>query len=239
MISIPMGIPLADDSCDTESTMSGDKSLQRNDALNRRSVSISKGGIEISRTGKPIARAAQPGNIYILLDCSVSMRGPKIAQAKAGALNFARAARSKGYVTGLIQFDSAAKLLCEPGEDISILEGALGDIKIGDLTHMAKAIDKGCSLLRGMSGAKVMVVVTDGLPNGEGDPDTTLRAAESAKKMGIDIIAIGTDDANKEFLGKLASRRDLAVKTESIQLEKTISEAAIMLPSGNRQRRLK
>jgi len=217
--------------------MSKDKAIQKTSSPGQHDISISTGGIEIVRKGKPVTGSTRVGHIYLLVDCSVSMRDNKIKQAKSGALKFARAAMSKGYDTGLIQFDSSAKLLCEPNEDVSILEKAIDNISIGDRTHMAKAIDKAYNFLKDMSGTRVIVLVTDGMPNGEGDPRTTLKAADIAKKNGVDIIAIGTDGANKEFLGQIASRSNLAVKTENIQLEKTIGEAAMLLPPGNIQNR--
>lgn len=217
--------------------MNTDKSLQKSSDAAQRSVSNPNNGIEIVRKGKPVAGSAQIGHVYLLVDCSVSMRGNKIMQAKSGALNFAKTALSKGYDTGLIQFDSSAKLLSEPNEDISVLEKALNSINIGERTHMSKAIDKAHNFLKDMSGVKVIVLVTDGMPNGDGDPKTTLKAADVAKKDGIDIIAIGTDGANKEFLDQVASRSNLAVKTANIQLGKTIGDAALMLPPGNPNKR--
>jgi Mg-chelatase subunit ChlD len=215
--------------------MSNDKQIQKPNTSKRTEISTSAKGIEIERKGKPIVGSTKTGYVYLLVDCSISMRGNKITQAKNGALSFAKNALAKGYITGLIQFDSDARLLCEPGEDISILARAVEKINIGDLTHMAKAIDKAYNHLKDMTGAKVIVVVTDGVPNGEGDPETTLRTAKMAKTNGIDIIVIGTDDADREFLRQLASRSDLSVKTANIQLEKTIGEAAIMLPPVNKR----
>ncbi|MBN1376020.1 MAG: VWA domain-containing protein [Dehalococcoidia bacterium] len=217
--------------------MNNDKALEKSGGPVQRSVSVPGEGIEIVRRGKPVAGSTQTGHVYLLVDCSVSMRDSKIKQAKSGALKFARAALSKGYDTGLIQFDSSATLLCEPNEDISILEKAIENISIGDRTHIAKAIDKAYDFLKDMSGARVIVLITDGMPNGEGDPKTTIRTADIVKKNGIDIIAIGTDDANKAFLNRLASRTDLAVRTDNVKLEKTIVDAALLLPSGDSKNR--
>lgn len=212
--------------------MNNDKALEKSGGPAQRSISVPGEGIEIIRKGKPVSGSTQMGHVYLLVDCSVSMRDNKIKQAKSGALKFARAALSKGYGTGLIQFDSSAKLLCEPNEDISILEKSIENITIGDRTHMAKAIDKAYGFLKDMSGTRVIVLVTDGMPNGEGDPKTTIRTADMVKNNGIDIIAIGTDDANKKFLNRLASRTELAVRTDNVKLEKTIVDAARLLPSG-------
>ena len=198
-------------------------------------ITISQKSIEISHKGEPISGTATTGYVYLLVDRSASMEGNKLKQAKKGALNFAKDALAKGYFTGLIQFDSSAKLVCEPYKDISILEKALSKLEVGDTTHIAKAINLAHSLLKGLSGNLVMVIVTDGMPNGPGDPLSSLKAGEDAKRSGIDIIAIGTDDADEEFLKHLASRSQLGVKVESRHLEKTITDATKLLPSGDKR----
>jgi Mg-chelatase subunit ChlD len=198
-------------------------------------VSIFQKGIEISHKGEPVKGSAMTGYVYMLVDRSASMEGNKLKQAKKGALNFAKDALAKGYFTGLIQFDSAAKLVCEPYKDISVLEKGLEKLEVGDTTHIAKAINLAHSLLKDMSGNRVMVIVTDGMPNGPGDPQSSLKAGEDAKRNGIDIIAIGTDDADEGFLKRLASRSQLGVKVESSHLEKTITDSAKLLPPGTRQ----
>jgi Mg-chelatase subunit ChlD len=195
-------------------------------------VAISRESIEISHKGGPISGMASSGCVYLVVDCSSSMKGGKIKQAKKGALNFAKDALSKGYLTGLIRFDSSVKLLCEPYGDISVLEKQLAKMEIGDTTHMAKAINLAYDLLKGMLGNRMIVIVTDGMPNGQGDPMSSLKAGEDAKKSGIDIITIGTDGANHEFLKRLASRRELGIKVLSKNLEKTITNSAKLLPSG-------
>ena len=197
-------------------------------------IVISKKSVEISHKGEPVSGTAITGYVYLLVDRSASMEGNKLHQAKRGALSFAKDALCKGYFTGLIQFDSSTKLVCEPYKDISVLENALMKLEVGDTTHMAKAINLAYSLLKELSGYRVIVIVTDGMPNGTGDPKSTLEVAETAKRNGIDIITIGTDDADKEFLKRLATRSELGIKVPSTHLEKAIKDAAKMLPSGNK-----
>ena len=108
-------------------------------------------------------------------------------------------------------------------------------LEVGDTTHIAKAINLAHSLLKGITGNRVIVIVTDGMPNGPGDPLSNLKAGEDAKKNGIDIIAIGTDDADQEFLKRLASRSQLGLKVENRHLEKTITDSAKLLPSGDKR----
>jgi len=211
------------------------KSIQKKDDASQRQVSVSKGNIEIRREGNPVSGTVVTGHVYLLVDKSASMTGDKISQAKKGALNFAKEALNKGYYTGLIQFDSSSKLLCEPFKDISSIEKAIAKMETGDNTHMAKAINLAHNLLKGRFGMRVMVIVTDGMPNGESDPAASLRAGEEAKKAGIDIIVIGTDDADQGFLKRLASRSELGVKVDNKKLEKTITDSARMLPIGDKR----
>lgn len=209
------------------------KNIQKKTDFKDTHVSMFKSNIEIRREGRPTTGATMTGHVYLLVDKSASMSGDKINQAKKGALNFAKEALSKGYYTGLIQFDSESKLLCEPFKDLSTIEKAIGRMVTGDNTHMAKAINLAHNLLNGKFGVRVMVIVTDGMPNGEGDPTASLKAGEVAKKAGIDIIVIGTDDADQTFLKRLASRTELGVKVDSTKLEQTITNSARMLPADN------
>jgi len=209
-------------------------SIQKREDKKNTRMSITKNSIEIKHEGKPVSGTAMTGYVYLLVDRSASMAGDKLNQAKKGALKFARGALEKGYFTGLIQFDSSPRLLCEPYKDMAVIEKAVARMDVGDTTHMAKGLDLATRLLKSVAGTRVIVIVTDGMPNGIGDPITSLKAGEEAKRNGIDIIAIGTDDADKEFLKRLASRTDLGVKVESKNLEKTITDTAKMLPTGNK-----
>jgi len=192
-------------------------------------ITISQRGVEIRYEGKPVSLATRTGYVYLVVDCSGSMEGDKLNQAKKGSLNFAKNALVKGYLTGLIQFGSSAVHLCEPQREISVLDQYLKKMETGGKTHMAKAIYLAHQRLKDKVEARVMVIVTDGEPNGPGDPEASLRAAEKAKKDRIDIITIGTDDADREFLKKLASRTELGIKVSREQLEQGIASSAKML----------
>lgn len=192
-------------------------------------VVISSGGVEIRRQDKPVrGEMAGEGFVYLLVDCSGSMTaGNKLAQAKKGAINFAKEARNKGYLIGLIQFESSATHLCEPQQEITVLERHLKRMETGGGTNMAEAIETADQKLKDRKGSRVIVVITDGMPDSQ---ETTLAAAQEAKKNGIDIITIGTDDADQDFLKRLASRTELGVKVPREQFETGITSMAKMLP---------
>jgi molecular chaperone DnaK len=160
--------------------------------------------------GELLLRAADGGTepilrqfVYVCVDCSTSMRGSKLDQAKQGAAEFAHEASRKGYAIGLIRFASSSCELCEPG-GVSGVVSLLEEFKADGSTDLTGAIELANEKLRARAGSRcVIVVVTDGEPD---DRATALEAARQVKDLGIDIIAIGTDDADQDFLCQLASQ---------------------------------
>lgn len=194
-------------------------------------ISIVSGGIKIAASEKPIASnfAVNWGWIYILLDCSGSMKKrQKLDQAKVGIIDFAKDAFKKEYHVGFIKFSDEAELLSEPTNNIDILQNKIKDVKAVGSTNMTAAIKIAHSKLKSFTGTKVMVIATDGMPD---NVKSSLEAANNAKADGIDILTIGTDDADKEFLKKLASRTELSTKVSSDKFAQAISKASLLLMS--------
>jgi predicted kinase len=96
---------------------------------------------------------------------------------------------------------------------------------------MTDALDLAVRELVLLSGVRVIVVATDGEPDSR---SSSLEVARRAKAAGIDIIAIGTEDADHGFLAQLATRSDLSVKVASRDLKSGITEAAKLLPGATR-----
>ncbi len=164
---------------------------------------------------------------FLLIDCSSSMAGTKIAQAKDGALTFAEDALKKDYLVGLIGFATVAETLCLPEEGFSTLASRIESLEASGSTNMADGIKRATQELNKHSGFRAIVVVTDGIPDNQ---HLALDAARLAKEASIDIIAIGTDDADRNFLGKVASRSELAMKVSRAELKSGITTAARLLP---------
>jgi molecular chaperone DnaK len=195
-------------------------------------LSLGAGGKLVikSTDGKeePIQRAVgNPCSVFLLVDCSSSMSEAKISQAKRGALAFGADALRKKYSVGLIRFAEEALLSCEPQNDIHKLQPAIEALSSSGSTNMTDAINLASSRLGLLTGLRAMVLVTDGQPD---NAESALEAARDAKSRGIEIITVGTDDADKDFLSKLASRSDLAVKVDRLELGSGIAAAARMLP---------
>jgi Mg-chelatase subunit ChlD len=194
-------------------------------------ASVGKKAIEIRRRGKPVeGTLAGRGSAYLVIDCSFSMGGVKLEQAKQGAVDFAREAGGKGYSVGLVKFDTRAAHICEPQHDLSALAGYVKRLKKGGSTNMAGGIEIATYKLRERGGPRAMVIVTDGQPN---STEAAIAAADKAKEIGIDIIAIGTDDADQDLLGRLTSREGLSSIVSGNELGRGIASSAKMLPGND------
>lgn len=182
-------------------------------------------------SGKPVVLRKTYKIVYLLVDCSGSMaEGSKIEQAKRGAIGFAEEAQRMEYAVGLIQFASHAELILQPQNELANLNANIERLSANGSTNMTAAIQIARNNLLDKAGEKVICIVTDGMPD---DKKATLEAAYEIRTQGVEIMTIGTDDADKEFLEELATRKELSVKVLRDQLERGIISMAKMLPQKN------
>lgn len=168
------------------------------------------------------------GEIYLLLDCSGSMSTHhKMEQAKSGAIGFCEEAINKGYLVGLILFADSAEILISPQNDIKKIKNRIKFLNADGSTNLTDALKLAANYLKSKDDERIICVVTDGMPN---NLESALNQAKKAHKEGIDIMAIGTDDANMYFLEKLANRKELTIKVQSSEFEIGIKNMAKLLP---------
>jgi Mg-chelatase subunit ChlD len=182
--------------------------------------------------GKPITVALSPGTfnhqVFLLIDCSGSMAGGKLNQAIAGALDFAESARRSGYKIGLISFASQAQVLCPATEDLPQLKNALSGLIAGGGTDLAAALELGGQVISDGKNHRALCIVSDGFPNPDSQP-RILALAAAIKAKGVDLMVLGTDDADRAFLQRLASSQALATTVTPQQLRTGISQMASQL----------
>jgi Mg-chelatase subunit ChlD len=128
----------------------------------------------------------------------------------------------------VIQFTSWARLRVEPTTNLSAIREGLLKVGLQLTTNMAAAIKLATEQFGRSQGLRAMVLVTDGYPD---DAEAALSAAKDAKRRDITIIAIGTDDADRNFLKKLASASELATTVPDAELKVAIASAARLLPA--------
>lgn len=167
------------------------------------------------------------GTAFLLLDCSESMEGEKLEQARRGAGEFILKSLVKGYGVGLITFDDRATVLVPRSRDSRDFEKPLAGLTAGGTTNMTQAFNLATLALMNLEGPRFVVVVTDGTPD---TPATALAAAQKLTLSGVQIITIGTKDADIDFLSGIATARDLAVVVRQNNLQLGIAGTAKSLP---------
>ena len=75
---------------------------------------------------------------------------------------------------------------------------------------------------------RIIFIVTDGFPD---DSNSATNEAKSATKLGIDIMTLGTDDADLNFLNSIATKKGFARKVDSKDFQQGIKDMARLLPS--------
>lgn len=159
--------------------------------------------------------------VFVLVDASGSMANNKFEDATKGALNFGLECISKRYQVGVVVFSDKAAASSPTGDPgsyrakIRKLECTSGG------TYLASALGHTLDYR-----PAYVLVVTDGVV---ADSAQSLAVAEGLKSAGTEILTIGTDDADRDFLRQLASRPDLAVKVATAELAQTICDASKLL----------
>jgi Mg-chelatase subunit ChlD len=169
-----------------------------------------------------------PRNVLLLIDTSGSMAGAKIEQARNGAIDFAHSAITRSYATALAVFADRAAMVCDPTTDSARFARKISRVDVG-LVGGTTDLAAGLLLAGKFREIAAVVVVTDGQSN---DNAAALEVASTLKSRSVDIICIGTDDADKGFLKRLATRSDLSTHVSSKNLRAAITDASRFLPQG-------
>jgi molecular chaperone DnaK len=184
-------------------------------------------------SGKPI-RVKPPviSSIYFLLDCSGSMdSNNKFQFAKNGGIEYAMEANSKGYKIGLISFGSMANKILDLQDNAEDFKIKIMNLEVEGSTNLTDAIRIARELLSSNIGERVIFIVTDGVPD---NSNSAINEAQVAAKSGIEIMTLGTDDADLNFLNSIATKKEFSIKIDRIKLQQGIKDMAKLLP-GNKK----
>jgi Mg-chelatase subunit ChlD len=194
----------------------------------RQLLTLNNEGKLALRSGNGREIAHRESNVLLLLDTSGSMAGNKIQQAKSGAVDFAHSASAKGYSTALAVFADRAAMVCDPVADSGTLASKIAKVDVG-IVGGSTNLAAGLVLAGKFAELAAVVVVTDGASNNN---RTALDASTLLKSRGVEIICIGTDDADTNFLRQLATRVDLATHVSAQNLRGSIQDVSRLLPKG-------
>ncbi len=183
------------------------------------------------------AGSSKPLDVMLALDCSGSMSGRPLEDAKNAAAQFLDKIDLESNRVGIVSFGTYARLIQRMSNDSSALYGGITSLQLEGSTNMAAGIATAQQELRNEPGrANIMIVLTDGHPD---DAARALEAGARAKAAGTRLITIGVGSGvDKSFLQRLASApEDYHFVNESFELETTFVNIATELSSGGLQRR--
>ncbi|MDQ1252234.1 MAG: hypothetical protein QG646_1352, partial [Euryarchaeota archaeon] len=169
-------------------------------------------------------------DVALLIDCSGSMSGEAIKEAKKAATSFLKNFRVANGSIGLIAFPGG--IVHKISQDFSSIKSKLSGLDAHNGTPMTEAIDLShTQMLVTDEYEKVIVLLSDGAPDNSA---SALSSAKLAIKKGIRIITIGVSGADELFLKSIAtSPKDYYFCNESFELESTFINIATQLTGSS------
>ncbi|EDN69475.1 von Willebrand factor type A domain protein [Beggiatoa sp. PS] len=140
-------------------------------------------------------------SVFLLIDVSYSMDGSALAEAKQAAQEFVRKSDLAHTAIGLIEFGSKAKIISGLTQNAKHLYKAINRLKTNGSTNMTEGLTTAYLKLKNVDDPRFIILLTDGLPN---HPKNTQQIAQEICADGIELITIGTGDADKTYLQSLA-----------------------------------
>lgn len=172
---------------------------------------------------KPMPTPAQA--VVLVLDTSYSMEGGPLEEMKQAAIAYVKRQNFQLTRIGVVNFDSQSYIASGLSRDPAALEKAINGLQVAGSTRMDEGLSAGLSLLPApppgsaqlnqstetLVGPEVrsILLFTDGYPTGTGfffmdnGAQLTLNVAKNVHASGVRIVAIGTDGADRDFLGQV------------------------------------
>ena len=190
---------------------------------------------DLSWLGRPpeVGVVGEPEHIrvFLLIDVSSSMIGEPLAEAQKAAREFLDRCDFTTMEVGLISFSSLVALQAAATSNVRRLNAAIHRLEAEGSTNLTDALEMARGQLVDSNWRRYIVILTDGYPDA---PESAVEQALAARGQGIDIVAIGTGAADRDYLGRLASSEhgvDLRPEGELVQ---TFGHIARMIAEGGR-----
>ncbi len=183
-------------------------------------------------TLEDLAKNRAPIHMALIVDCSGSMYGRSISDAKAAALSFCERTLRPGRQIAVVAFPGG--VMTQPTNELEVLQAGIQRLTPIGSTPMASGLRGARELLRPRAGVqRVFVVLTDGHPD---DPEQTIAEVHRIRSSGARIITVGVGSlVRPDFLRGLASRpTDFHFCNESVELEGTFINLATELGGPER-----
>lgn len=131
-------------------------------------------------------------DIMLVLDTSGSMSGTPISETRKAAVKFVDTILDSNANIGIVTYNGSAKLKSDFSNNKSYLESVINDLDCGGSTNIDDGLSKADEKLSQSSAKKkIIVLMSDGMPNEGRTGDNLVNYAEELKQKGIYIYTLG------------------------------------------------
>ena len=174
-----------------------------------------------------------PQDVALLIDTSGSMRDQgKIEEVKRASSDYISKQPSTTRVA-VVRFSSDAQIVSPLGSSASNHLSAINSFQAEGATNMADGLLQAAQAFEADIGGKqsrTILLFTDGEPGSNLETSDvakpkTIEAANEIRAQGIKIVAVGTNDADSDFLAQLTGDRNLVFATTAGQFSDAFQKA--------------
>jgi molecular chaperone DnaK len=169
--------------------------------------------------------------VFLLIDVSASMTGGPLVEAQTAAGEFLSKCDFTTMEVGLISFSSLVALQSAATSNVRRLYAAVNRLEAQGSTNLTDALEMARGQLVATDRKRYVVILTDGFPDAA---ESAVEQAMAARKQGIEIVAIGTGDADRDYLRRLASSQQASIFARSGELVQAFGHIARVIAEGGR-----
>ncbi len=177
------------------------------------------------------ARPPELIRVFLLIDVSSSMTGQPLTEAQTAAREFLLKCDLTAMEVGLISFSTLVALQSPATNNLRRLHAAIHRLEAEGSTNLTDALEMARGQLVASDRKRYIVLLTDGYPDA---PESAVAQALGAREQGIEVVAIGTGDADREYLRRLASSEQASIFARSGELVETFGHIARVIAEGGR-----
>jgi molecular chaperone DnaK len=185
----------------------------------------------LGRTPETAEAAHELIRVFLLLDVSSSMTGQPLIEAQTAAREFLSKCDLTTMEVGLISFSTLVALQSVATSNARRLHAAVHRLEAEGSTNLTDALEMARGQLVSGDRKRYVVILTDGYPDA---PESALEQALAARGQGIEIVAIGTGDADRDYLRRLASSDQASIFARSGELVQAFGHIARVIAEGGR-----
>ena len=173
-------------------------------------------------------------HVAMVIDTSGSMREEnKLEEVKRAAIAFVNRQANAATGVALVEFSTTASTVQAMTRDTNALRARINELEANGGTNIGAAVIEGGRTMAADDARDVpssLLLFTDGRPDVSGESEAQGRrraigAAEQVRASGVKIIAIGTEDADANFLAELTGNRDLVFSTTAGAFDEAFQKA--------------